>query len=456
MGRTRNTRLEAVIQELGVSQRQLAARFRSVAAEQGATELQSVAQPYIARWIAGASVEGRAPLILAETLSRGLGRVVTLAQIGLAPAGDGSGWDVDTVAALADLGENNMTMNRRQVLTTSAYSAVGAALPPAGWWDKTLEQAQGRSPVSPAPATAGHVEAVREATQFFSRQDQRLGGRAGRTALIAYLKTDVADYLARRLPSEQVRRALFSAASELVYLSGWMAFDSGDHGDAQKNFTLAFHMAAEADDAPLAGHILRAAAHQAVDLGHPKRALELAAGSVADRRYALASHRERALLGVVHARALAANQRKKEARAALHQAERDLRDAGSEEAPARVFFFSEASLAHETACTLRDLGDLESAQTEFKRSVRTRALPFARTHAVTLGYLGDVQVRQGQVEAACATWTEALDGIDGIQSGRVRDTVVQMSHALSPVHARGGRAAAELDQRARAVLRGIL
>lgn len=97
-----------------------------------------------------------------------------------------------------------------------------------------------------------------------------------------------------------------------------------------------------------------------------------------------------------------------------------------------MFFFSEASLAHETACTLRDLGDLEAAQTEFKRSVRTRALPFARTHAVTLGYLGDVQVRQGQVEAACATWTKALDGIDGIQSGRVRDTVVQMSHALSP------------------------
>lgn len=460
MARTRNTLLIAVIHELGWTQEQLATRVRLTAAEHEADDCLSVTRSHINQWVLGSKPSGRAPSMLCETLSRGLGRVVTLAQIGLAPAGavtpDGPGWDVDTVAALVDLGENDMTMNRRQALTTSAYSAVGTALPPASWWDRTLERAQGRSSVSRSTATEVHVEAVREATQFFSRQDQRLGGRAGRTALIAYLKTDVADYLARRLPSERVRRALFSAASELVYLSGWMAFDSGDHGDAQKNFALAFRMAAEADDAPLAGHILRAAAHQAVDLGHPKRALELAEGSVGQRRYALASRRERALLGVVHARALAANQLKKEARTALHRAEHDLRAAGSEDAPARVFFFSEASLAHETACTLRDLGDLGAAQTEFKRSVRTRALPFARTHAVTLGYLGDVQVRQGQVEAACATWTKALDAIDGIQSGRVRDTVVQMSHALSPVRARGGRAADELDQRARAVLRGIL
>jgi hypothetical protein len=451
--------LEAVIRELGWTQEQLAAHFRRTAAEHEADDYLFVTRSHVNQWVRGSHPSGRAPSILCETLSRGLGRVVTLAQIGLAPADAAlttpPGWNVDTVAALVDLGDNNMTMNRRQVLATSAYSAVGAVLPPEHWWGETLERAQSRRSVSRASVTPVHVEAVHEAMQFFSRQDQRLGGRAGRAALITYLKDDVVDYLARRFPSEQVRRDLFTAAAELVYLAGWMGFDSGDHGVAQNNFSLAFRMAAEADDAPLAGHILRAAAHQAVDLGHPERALDLAEGSLAQRRYTLASPREKALLGVVHARALAAVKRRPEARAALRRAEHDLSNADTSEAPARVFFFSEASLAHETACTLRDLGDLKSAQSEFQRSVRTRALPFARTHAVTLGYLGDVQVRQGQVEAACATWAQALDSMDGIQSGRVRDTVVQMLRALSPVRGRGGRAAVELDQRARAFLRAV-
>ncbi|WP_406346269.1 hypothetical protein OH787_05340 [Streptomyces sp. NBC_01547] len=101
------------------------------------------------------------------------------------------------------------------------------------------------------------------------------------------------------------------------------------------------------------------------------------------------------------------------------------------------------------------MGDLRAAEKEFEHSVRTRALPFARTHVVTLGYLGAVQARQGQVEAACATWSRALDSMDGIASGRVQDTVVQMRRALRPVLGRGGRVAATLDQRADAMLRSV-
>jgi hypothetical protein len=45
--------------------------------------------------------------------------------------------------------------------------------------------------------------------------------------------------------------------------------------------------------------------------------------------------------------------------------------------------------------------------------------------------------------------------MDGIQSGRTRDAVVQMRRSLSPVLQRGGGPARELDQRARDVLRRI-
>jgi hypothetical protein len=201
-------------------------------------------------------------------------------------------------------------------------------------------------------------------------------------------------------------------------------------------------------------HVLRAMAHQAVDLGHPRQALDLAAASMARERYTRAVPRERALLGVVHARALAATGKARAATCALNRAENDLAAArpGDDE-PNRVFFFSEASLAHETACTLRDLGDLDGAVRQFRRSVRARnAATFPRTHAVTLGYLGAAQARQGSIDEACATWSRALDAMDGVRSGRTRQVATNMRSALSPFRRRGISTVANLDARAASYL----
>jgi hypothetical protein len=127
--------------------------------------------------------------------------------------------------------------------------------------------------------------------------------------------------------------------------------------------------------------------------------------------------------------------------------------AGSSLNPDRVFFFGEASLAHETACALRDSGDLSGAAREFRRSVRTRkAASFTRTHAVTLGYLGAVQIKQRDVERACVTWSAALDSMDGIRSGRTRQVVVDMRELLAPFQRRGLRIVNDLDARAAAYL----
>jgi len=147
---------------------------------------------------------------------------------------------------------------------------------------------------------------------------------------------------------------------------------------------------------------------------------------------------------------LAAGSQKSAAAAALVRAEDDLAAAGpGDDEPNRVFFFSEASLAHETACTLRDSGDLTGAQREFGRSVRTRkAQSFTRTRAVTLGYLGAVQARQGAIEEACTTWSMALDAMEGIHSARTRRTVADMRRVLATVRGRGITAVAELDRRA--------
>ncbi|MFD6811626.1 Tat pathway signal protein, partial [Streptomyces anthocyanicus] len=325
------------------------------------------------------------------------------------------------------------------------------------WWDEAPHRARTRSAGATHAVGETEVRAVREMTEFFARRDQRHGGVDGRTALCQYIVDDVARYVGGSFGSERARRSLYSAASEAVYVAGWMSFDASQHELARRYFSLSLKLAAEADDIPLTGHILRAMAHQAIDLGHFKAGLELANSSVERERYTHSTSRERALIGIVRARALAVNGQKRQAVAAINQAESDLdRAAPGDEEPQRIWFFQEASLAHETARALWALGDLDGALRHFHDSVRyRRADAFSRTHAVTLGYMGTVQARQGNLEAACHTWTLALDAMDGVQSGRTREAATTMRAVLSPFRNRGISPVSEVDARARIVLQQV-
>jgi hypothetical protein len=298
------------------------------------------------------------------------------------------------------------------------------------------------------------VLAVRQLTDAFRRIDQRHGGGHGRTALVSYLNSDVAALLRGSFGSEEVRRDMFGAAGELAYLVGWTAFDNAEHALAQRYFCLALKLTAQADDPPLAGHILRAMAHQAVDLGFPAHSLELSAASMDGQRYLSATPRERALFGVVHVRGLAAAGDKQATAKALIRAEDDLASASeSIEEPPRAFFFAEAALAHEAGGALRDCADSEGRISFLQRSVRTRRAAFRRTHALTLGHLGSAQFAAGRVDEACDSWGQALDVVeDGVHSARVRQAITQMRTLIAPARYRRTPAVADLHARATAYL----
>jgi tetratricopeptide (TPR) repeat protein len=456
--RSGNAKLAMVIADAGLSHAQVARMFVRVAVEVGAADLVRVGRSHVSHWVAGSRPSGQAPVILLEALSRCLGQPVTLAEIGLADDEPSPhnvpDWHADTLSALIDLGRADVDSQRRRILGSAAYSLAALALPAGQWWQAAAHHGRPRETQGARRVGQSDVDTVRDMASVFSHLDQRRGGGHARTAVVQYLTSDVAGLLRGEFRDDRVRRDMFSAAGELAYLSGWMAFDDAEHSIAQRYFMLAVKLAAEADDQPMVAHVLRAMAHQAVDLGHARQALDLAAASMARERYTRAVPRERALLGVVHARALAATGKARAATCALNRAENDLAAArpGDDE-PNRVFFFSEASLAHETACTLRDLGDLDGAVRQFRRSVRARnAATFPRTHAVTLGYLGAAQARQGSIDEACATWSRALDAMDGVRSGRTRQVATNMRSALSPFRRRGISTVANLDARAASYL----
>ncbi|MFF4189090.1 Tat pathway signal protein [Streptomyces sp. NPDC001691] len=455
MTRKRNEQLAALLDEACWSRAQAAAAYNRVAAEtlNGAVlENSKIGRSHVSMWVGGTQPTGIAPAILCQALSRRLKREISPKEAGFAvptsPAQWALDWRVDPLIALTDLG-SGVDADRRRLLAGGVYSAAALLLPDESWWDG-MSRSSAENPASGKRVGPGDVETVRELTQAFSRMDQRRGGGHGRRAVDEYLKSETLDFLHGRFTDEQTRRAMYSASAELAYVSGWMAFDNGEHAVALQRFNTAVKLAARSGDAPLSGHILRAMAHQALDLGFRREALQIAQASLRGERYMAATPRERALLGVVHARTLAANGHRQEAARALVRAEDDLSNAhaGIKE-PDRTFFFGEASLAHETACTLRDLGDHQRAVKEFQRSVRTRGAAFRRTHAVTLGYMGATQIVQGGVEEACATWTSVLDAMEeGIYSGRARQRVVDMRQLLSPYRHRGIPAVSTLDARA--------
>jgi hypothetical protein len=450
-GWTGNEKLAALIAAAGITHAQLAATLVRVAAENGAAEVMGVGRSHISHWVAGSRPSGRTPQYLCEALSRHLGRVVAPGDIGFEHTAPSTvEWSTDSLNGLSDFIRPEEDVNRREALSAAAYSAVASSVPPTAWWAQTFAQAAARPVSNPLRVGLHDVEAVNEATELFSRLDQRRGGGHARAASAAYLTRDVAALLRGRFADEATRRAMYAAAGELAYVCAWMAFDHGDHGYAQRGFRRALSLAAAGDAPPLAGHILRAMAHQAVYLGHPRQALALAEASMEDARYRLATPRERALLGVVNARTLAATGDAQRAAIALLRAEDDLAAAHvDQEEPRRVAFFGEASLAHESAFALRDCGDLAGAERAFERSVRVRdRVTYARTHAVTLGYLGAIQQRRGELDRACATWSRALDAMEGIQSGRARDAVLEMRAGLAPLRRRGPGAVRELDRRA--------
>ncbi|MET7319552.1 Tat pathway signal protein [Streptomyces sp. NPDC005549] len=460
MARERNERLALLLLEAGWSRAQATAAYNRVAAETLNGEVREnskIGRSHVSMWVGGVQASGIAPAILCQALSRRLKREITPQEIGFAaaisPAQEALDWRVDPLIALSDLG-NGVDTDRRRLLAGGVYSAAALILPDAAWWEAMAAEPPAEVSVARKRVGHGDVETVRELTLAFSRMDQRRGGGHGRRAVDEYLKDEAHSFLRGRFADDETRRSMFSATAELAYLSGWMAFDNSEHAVALQRFSLAVKLAARSGDAPLSGHILRAMAHQALDMGFRHEALQLAQASVHGQRYAAATPRERALLGVVHARALAANRHNDRAAKALLRAEDDLSNAhdGIKE-PDRTFFFGEASLAHETACTLRDMGDHQRAVKEFRRSVRTRGAAFRRTHAVTLGYMGATQIAQGGVEEACATWASVLDAMEGgIYSGRARQRVVDMRHLLSPYRKRGIPAVGALDARAASYL----
>ncbi len=434
-----NRTLRGLLAEAGWTEDFLARQVNAVAAESGM--VMWLDRRSVTHWLAGRCPRPPLPELIAEAFSRGLGRPVGAADLGLsrptaapakasalAPTARG-----DAVSMLARLAQAEG--GRRQVLSVGAYSVAALAIP--GW-----AQAVARLPAGGAAASApptqrldtAQVVAAEQMTQVFSEMDTAFGGGRARGALAAYLAFDVAPWLnAPCAPA--LRRRLLSAVTQLTYLAAFMCFDDEHHGLGQRYYRAALELAAENNDPAGYAVVLRGLSVQARSLGHYQQAIQLAETAAMTARGTTGPARQAFFLGQV-AVAAAATGARHDALTALSAAQRRLDRASSAGVGGPAMGgYHPASLAHQQAAVQALLGDHKGAIAALTESIRHRPPHERRSRAITHARLAELHLRQGHLDQAVATWHAFLDDYPYLTSGRVTSAMRILRSRLRPLRA---------------------
>ncbi len=439
--RTPNPALDRLLDQARWTRTQLAQQVNRLGPQAG---LQlSYDRTAVAHWIAGTPPKPEVRPLILEALSARLGRPVTHAEAGLQPAVSASAsQSVDTVEELIDLGRADMDPSRRGVLTATLFSAALSV--PA--FQHTARAAS--DPVSPGKATtrigASQVASVRSMTERIADILDEFGAGHARPMAAAFLVNTVGPWL-KAQASEPVKRDMLAAASDLTYLTGWMAMYEKAHGLGQKYYVQALKLADEASDHVTYCRTLRGMSLQASNLRHGRMSLELAdsaaeaAPSAGPRLVAFLRGQQAHAASMVGDRRQA-HTRLREAETALAKAD-NRRDAiGGYDQTAYLFHVSHVLLEE---------NDLPGSIAALRQSIKVQPANErqGRVHAYAL--LAQRQLRYGHVEASCESWGRFLDEYEHVSSVRGDDHFATMRKELTP-YAKT-RAVRELSGRVREV-----
>ncbi|MEN2418870.1 tetratricopeptide repeat protein [Streptomyces rimosus] len=393
-------------------------------------------------WLGGTLPREPVRRIILEAFSRRLNRPVTHAQAGFpVPAGQTSEF-VGTVEGLVELGSMDVDPSRRGLLGAGLFS-VALTIP--GWQD-VVARAEGIQTGTSAHIGMNDVRMVIAMTERLSELDDEFGGGYARPMAASFLINTVVPALGAG-GSDEVRKAMRSAASDLCYLAGYMAVDEGEQHLAQRYYVKALELAGAANDPLTYSTTLRGMSVQAVDLGHGAEAMRLADAAAAASPEV--GPRMRAFLAGQQAHAAAQTGDRAGALSHIREAEVAMEKA---ESRAQTFrSYDPASLQYHVSQVRYELGDRAGAVKALEESDRVRLSVFRRSRVHRRGLLAERQLQLGHLEAACHTWNLALDDYPLVKSGRADDRMRRMAAFIRPY--RKNAAARALYERARPLLK---
>ncbi|WP_372412389.1 hypothetical protein [Streptomyces luteireticuli] len=390
----------------------------------------------MAHWLAGSRPRAPVPDLVAAAFSRRAGRLVTARDTGLsrAPAGPVPlpdipvSKEVGAVHRLAALCREDTDPARRAHLARAPYRF----LPLPTWAPERIPRPDDGAGPPPARvgrrATAADVQAEQETARAFARLAGRHGGAPVRPALAAHL-ADHATGLLCAPATEEVHRDLLTAVAQLTHLLARITGDTGRPGLAQQYYLTALRLARQADDRRLYAITLRALSLQALHMGHPQRALQLAETAL-DTAGPTTDPATRAFLLTQHALTAARTHQPRQALRALTLAE-TLHDQATSP-PGPFTSYPRAGLDYQRAQTLLALGHHTDALQAFEDSLTTRPPHHHRARALTHARLAETLLHTGHLEAACTHWHHFLDDYPHLHSHPTDQALTHLHHALTP------------------------
>ncbi|MFI5829336.1 sporulation protein [Streptomyces sp. NPDC051578] len=303
-----------------------------------------------------------------------------------------------------------------------------------------------------SPQRVGHsdVTKLREAAEDARRWDSKYGGGDWRSSMVPEcLRVDAAPLLLGSY-TDEVGRALFGATAELTRLAGWMAFDTGQQEAAQRYYIQALRLARAAADVPLGGYVLASMSLQATYRDHPDEGVDLAQAAV-ERNRGLATARTMSFFRLVEARAHAKAGDPVAAGSALRAAEGWLERArDGDPDPTWLGFYSYDRFAADAAECYRDLNLPRQVRRFTEQALSRPTEEYVRSHGLRLVVSAVAELESGNLDAACAAGTRAVEVAGRISSARTNEYVRDLLHRLEPYG--DEPRVAELRERARPLL----
>ncbi|GAA1928199.1 hypothetical protein GCM10009716_40050 [Streptomyces sodiiphilus] len=443
--KTPNADLAHWLERSGMSRKELARRVKAAAHLWGQPHVTPDASA-VRRWLEGDQPRPPVPEILADVISAEVGFRVTTYDLGFGESATSdraltynASYTV-TVEAVADLGRADV--DRRNFLAAAPFAAVAAVGPSRDWLLNTLDQ-------QPEPGPKVRLEdvtAVRNMFGEFQKVDVLQGGGSGRLILAQYMNQHVYPLL-RRTHSDDVRRALCEAAAEQTYLLGWMAYDNGEHGTAQRYLIQSLRLAEESRNKALGAHVLAGMADQATLLGNPEEGRRLAQAG----RAGLGKDTSPACLAdlwALEARALARLGDDTAAARAVTRSEAEFERVRPVEEQEWAAFIDTAYLHGEHANTFRDLGQADAAEEHARRSIgAARQQRRARRGAMSQAALAASHLHRDDLEAAYAAGLKTLSLSHQVKSSRCVEAVQDLQQRMRPFG--NHRLVADFNERAR-------
>ncbi|GHB64814.1 hypothetical protein GCM10010347_38340 [Streptomyces cirratus] len=308
----------------------------------------------------------------------------------------------------------------------------------------------GISDVSPQRVGHSDVTKLREAAEDARRWDSKYGGGDWRSSMVPEcLRVDAAPLLLGSY-TDEVGRALFGATAELTRLAGWMAFDTGQQEAAQRYYIQALRLARAAADVPLGGYVLASMSLQATYRDHPDEGVDLAQAAV-ERNRGLATARTMSFFRLVEARAHAKAGDSAAAGSALRAAEGWLERArDGDPDPTWLGFYSYDRFAADAAECYRDLKLPRQVRRFTEQALSRPTEEYVRSHGLRLVVSAVAELESGNLDAACAAGTRAVEVAGRISSARTNEYVRDLLHRLEPYG--DEPRVAELRERARPLL----